>query len=103
GSALFFPPLLLGCELGHALFVLGSSLCGFLLCLLFGSGRHDRRRFDRCAVLLVGVYRAFIVKADRHGASDVLSEDDDGGFGAGAWGLGVGIVGFGEFAVLVFL
>jgi len=49
GFAFLFPPLLLGCVLGHALFMLGSPLCGFLLCLLFWSGRHGRRRFDSFA------------------------------------------------------
>ena len=53
--------------------------------------------------LVVGMYRAFVVKADRHRTSDMFSKHDDGGFGAGARRLGIGIIGFREFAVLVFL
>ena len=36
-----------------------------------------------------------VVEADRHRASDVFAEHDDGGFGAWAWWLGVRVVGTG--------
>jgi hypothetical protein len=103
GLALLFPPLLLGFVFGHALFVLGLPLRGLFDRFRFGSGCHGRRRFHRFARLMVGMYRTFIVEADRHRSADILSKHDDGGFGAGARWLGVGIVRFCELAVLVFL
>jgi hypothetical protein len=49
------------------------------------------------------MHRAFVVKAHRHRAPNVFAEHDDGGFGAGAWRLSVGVVRFRKFAVLILI
>ena len=54
-------------------------------------------------MLVVGVHRAFIVKANRDDSPNLLAKDDKGGFSAWAGRLGVGIVRFRKLTVLVFL
>jgi hypothetical protein len=95
GFVLLFPLLPLSLVLGHPLLVLGPALCRFFLRLLSTSLWHGGRSLDGLAVLVVGVYRVFIVKANRHRASNVFAEYDDGGFGPWARPLCVGIVGLG--------
>jgi len=55
-----------------------SPLCGLLLGLLFGNGRHGRRRFD-CFALLV--LPALVIDAGHHSSSNALAKNDDGGLG----------------------
>ena len=104
GFALLLFAFLFGLVLGHALLMPGLTLRRLFLGFLFGRGGDGGRRVGGALCRDVGVmHRAIGIRANGDGFSDVPAKDDDGGFGVGAWRLGVRVVGGIELAVLMFL
>ena len=98
GLALLLFAFLFGLVLGHALFVLGFALRGFLLRLDFRRGCHRRDGMGCCfGCCLWVMHRAMLVRANGELATKLLAVHNDGifsGFARHHW-FHVRIVGHG--------